>query len=70
MPDDLFLHLQALLIRWDEQRASAVRKLERFENPIAGGFYTGAMFGYEDCADDLALLLKEVLAARIELPSL
>ena len=39
---------------WDEQAASAAWKLERSENAIVGGFYTGAMFGYEDCADGLA----------------
>jgi hypothetical protein len=37
------------------QVASAAHKLKRSENPIAGGFYTGAMFGYEDCADGLAI---------------
>ncbi len=45
---------------------SAARKLERSENPTAGGFYTSAMFGHEDCADGLAMLLKEVLATEIE----
>ena len=51
---DLLPRLQALLTIWDQQAASA------------GAFYTGAIFGYEDCADGLATLLKEVLAAEIE----
>jgi hypothetical protein len=64
--NNLLPRLQALLARWDEQAATAARKLVRSENPTAGAFYSGAMFGYEDCADDLAMLLKEVLANTIE----
>lgn len=66
MPTDLLTRLQALLAMWDEQAASAARKVEKFREPTAGAFYAGVMFGYEDCADNLAMLLKEVLAAEIE----
>lgn len=66
MPNsDLLPRLQALLIRWDEQATTAARKLKRSRQPTGGAYYAGAMFGYEDCADDLAMLLKEVLAALI-----
>lgn len=37
---DLISRLQGLLTIWDEQAASAARKLEQSENPIARGFYT------------------------------
>ena len=63
---DLLPRLQPLLTRWDEQAATAVRKIERSKIPTGGAYYAGAMFGYEDCADDLAMLLKEVLAAQVE----
>jgi len=54
-----------LLIRWDIQAATAARKLETLQQPPGGAYYAGAMYGYEDCADDLAMMLKEVLAAQI-----
>jgi hypothetical protein len=63
--DDLLPRLQALLTHWDEMAVSAARKVERFENPTAGAYFAGVMFSYEDCADDLARLLKEVLAAEV-----
>ena len=66
MNNDLLPRLQTLLARWDEQAATAARRLERSKEVTAGAFYAGAMFGYEDCADDLAMLLKEFLAAEIE----
>lgn len=66
MNNDLLPRLQALLIRWDEQAATAARKLERSKIPTGGAYYAGAMYGYEDCADDLAMLLKEVLAAQVD----
>jgi len=47
---DLLPRLQALLTRWDEQAATAARKLERSKKPTGGAYYAGAMFGYEDCA--------------------
>lgn len=69
MPTDSHLlpRLQTLLTRWDEQAATAARRLERAKEVTAGAYYAGAMYGYEDCADDLAILLKEYLAAEIEL---
>jgi hypothetical protein len=65
-PADLLPRLQTLLARWDEQAATAAKRLERSKVPTAGAYYAGAMYGYEDCADDLAMLLKEVLATEIE----
>jgi len=51
--DNIIPRLQALLTRWDEQATTAARKMERSKNPTIGGFFSGAMYGYEDCADDL-----------------
>jgi len=69
MTQDLLPHLQTLLTRWDAQATTAARKLEKAKNPTGGAYYAGAMYGYEDCADDLARLLKEVLAQTVESPS-
>ena len=45
------------------------RKLQRSRTLSLGRSMASAraaMYGYEDCADDLAMLLKEFLAAEIE----
>ena len=65
MRDDLLFRLQTLLTRWDEQAATAAKRLERSKQPTARAYYAGAMYDYEDCDDDSAMLLKEVLAAEI-----
>lgn len=63
---DLLPRLQALLTRWDEKAATAARRLERAKEPTAGAYYAGAMYSYQDCADDLLILSKEDSTLEIE----
>jgi hypothetical protein len=46
---------------------AATRKLETQRIPVQGAYYAGCMFGFEEAADKLAVLLAQAMREQTQL---
>jgi hypothetical protein len=64
---DLLTQLSTLVTEFHALATAAARKLETQRIPVQGAYYAGCMFGFEEAADKLAVLLAQAMREQTQL---